>query len=93
MNKELQERKTKAMLALSDELYTLNGDIEKAMTLLQEVTTEYFQRYDRDKKEDREALSYGFNRAALYASVVEDYVFNAKKTINALIKISESEEE
>lgn len=93
MNKELQERKTKAMLALSDELYELKNSIEKANTLLQEVTTEYFQRYDRDKTEERAYILYDFDRAALYASVVDDYVYNAKKTINALIKINESEEE
>lgn len=93
MNKELQERKTKAMLALSDELYELKNSIEKAMGLMQEVTTEYFQRYDRDKKEEWDYIVFDFNRAALYASVVEDYVYNAKNTINALIKINESEEE
>lgn len=93
MNKELQKRKTEAMLTLSDELYTIKGDIEKAMALLQEVTTEYFQRYDSDKKDERAYILYDFDRAALYASVVEDYVYNAKNTINALIKINESEEE
>ena len=64
--------------------------LNKAMGLMQEVTIEYFHRYDRVNKEDHEAIVCDFNRAALYASVVEDYVFEAKKLVMELVARSQN---
>ena len=90
MNKNFETKKNNAASVLTDEIVDVFGKLNKAMWLLQEVTTEYFQRYDRVNKEDHEAIVYDFNRAALNASVVEDYVFEAKKAVMELVARSQN---
>lgn len=85
MNKNFEMKKNAAASVLTDEITEVFEKLNKAMGLMQEVTTEYFQRYDRVNKEDHEAIVLEFNRADLYASVVEDYIFEAKKLVMELV--------
>lgn len=85
MNKNFEMKKNNAASVLVDEVMDVFGKLNKAMELMQEVTLEYFQRYDINDKEDRESIAYNFNRAGLYSSVVEDYVFEAKKAVLELV--------
>ena len=85
MNKNFEMKKNNAASVLVDEVMDVFGKLNKAMELMQEVTSEYFQRYDINDKEDRESIAYNFNRAGLYSSVVEDYVFEAKKAVLELV--------
>ena len=90
MNKNCESKKNNAGSVLTDEIVDVFGKIDKAMALMQEVTSEYFQRYDGDNKEDRLDIAYDFKRAGLYASVVEDYVFEAKKAVMELVVRSQN---
>ncbi len=85
MNNNFEMKKNNAASVLVDEVMDVFGKLNKAMELMQEVTTEYFQHYESDDKEDRVNIVYNFNRAGLYASVVEDYVFEAKKAALELV--------
>lgn len=98
MSKNIETKKNNAASVLTDEIVDVFEKLNKATGLMQEVTIEYFHRYDRVNKEDHEAIVWEFNRAALYASVVEDYVFEAKKLVMELVarsqnSIQEDEEE
>jgi|GEM_PF-1622936 len=85
MNKNFESKKNNAASVLTDEIVDVFGKIDKAMALMQEVTDEYFQRYDINDKEDRPYIIHGFSRAGLYASVVDDYVYEAKKAVLELV--------
>ena len=50
MNKNYEMKKNNAASVLTDEIVDVFGKLDKAMALMQEVTSEYFQRYDGDKK-------------------------------------------
>lgn len=90
MNNNFEMKKNAAASVLEDEVMDVLGKLDKAMALMQEVTSEYFQRYDGDNKEDRLDIAYDFKRAGLYASVVEDYVFEAKKAVLDLVVRSQN---
>jgi len=90
MNKNIETKKNNAASVLVDEVMDVFEKIDKAMVLMQEVTTEYFQRYDNKDKEEMAYILYDFDRAALYASVVDDYVYEAKKLVMELVARSQN---
>ena len=90
MNKNFEMKKNNAASVLTDEIVDVFGKINKAMALMQEVTDEYFNRLDPSDEEGRMGIAMGFRRAGLYASVVEDYVFEAKKAVMELVARSQN---
>ena len=90
MNKNFETKKNNAASVLTDEIVDVFGKINKAMALMQEVTDEYFNRLDPSDEEGRTEIVIGFRRAGLYASVVDDYVFEAKKLVMELVARSQN---
>lgn len=90
MNKNFETKKNNAASVLTDEIVEVFGKINKAMALMQEVTDEYFNRLDPSDEEGRTGIVIGFRRAGLYSSVVEDYVFEAKKAVLELVARSQN---
>lgn len=85
MNKNYEMKKNAAASVLTDELVEVFNKLDKAMTISQEVTDEYFNKLDSSDMEDRVSIAIGFNRAGIHASIVEDYVFEAKKLVLELV--------
>ena len=90
MNKNYEMKKNNAASVLTDEIVDIFGKINKAMALMQEVTDDYFNRLNPSDEEDRTEIAMGFRRSRLYASVVEDYVFEAKQAVLDLVARSQN---
>lgn len=76
-----------AVKTLSDEVWEIQDKLEKSMILIQEITDEYFLKYDRDKEEDRTFMSWEFPRYRIYSEMIFDYVHAAKSKVDELKQI------
>lgn len=81
---DLQTRKDEAMAVLIDEIIEIKNDLKKADLLIQELQGEYFDKYNYQNKEDREAIVIEFDRNKVYGDIISDYVFQAKQRIEKL---------
>ncbi|WP_312459602.1 hypothetical protein [Proteiniclasticum sp.] len=85
MNKNFEMKKNNAASVLTDEILDIFNKLEKAMTLSPNVTEEYFLALDPGDKEDMVAIRVGFEKVGLYAEMLEDYLFEAKKATLELV--------
>lgn len=76
-----------AVIDLGDELFPIEENLKKACLLLQEITDDYFRKYNSDKGDDRLFILYSFERYGIYADMIDDYVLAAKKHIDKLNEI------
>lgn len=90
MNKNFETKKNNAASVLTDELVEVFNKLDKAMTISQEVTDEYFNKLDSSDRDERDWIAIGFNRAGVFASIVEDYIFEAKKAVLELVARSQN---
>ncbi len=79
-----EQRLNKAARELMDEIWPIKDKLEKACLILQELTDEYFRKYSREDDKDQFAIRYEFSRNAIYADIIDDYVFQAKKALTEL---------
>lgn len=98
MNNNYEMRKNAAASVLIDEVTDILWKLEKAMALSPNVTEEYFLALDPGDEEDRAAIRFEFKKVGLYAAMLEDYVYEAKKVALELVEryksnIEESDEE
>lgn len=90
MNNNYEMKKNAAASVLTDELVEVFNKLDKAMTISQEVTDEYFNKLDSSDRDGRTEIAIGFNRAGVFASIAEDYVFEAKKLVMELVARSQN---
>ncbi|MGI6588037.1 MAG: hypothetical protein ACOX2N_04500 [Peptococcia bacterium] len=80
-----EERKlNQAAGELSDEIWDIKDNLEKACLLLQEMLEEYFEKYDKGNEEDRFCICHDYSRYGIFAEMVADYAFDAKENVKAL---------
>lgn len=79
-----EQRLDRAARELVDEIWPIKDKLERAYLLLAELTDEYFRRYSGEDDKDQFAIRYEFSRNAIYADIIEDYVFQAKKALAEL---------
>lgn len=85
MNKNFEMKKNAAASVLIDEVTDILWKLEKAMALSPNVTEEYFLALDPGDEEDRAAIRFEFKKVGLYAAMLEDYVYEAKKVALELV--------
>lgn len=85
MNKNFEMKKNNAASVLTDEILDIFNNLDKAMALSQNVTADYFREFDPGDKEDMVAIRVGFEKVGLYAEMLEDYLFEAKKATLELV--------
>lgn len=69
---------------LIDEVCLINEKLDKALTLLQDITEGYFWQYDNETEDGRLSICWEFPRTATYAEIVNDYVLQAKDQLQNL---------
>ncbi len=86
-----EQELTKALITLSDEIWPIKENLKKACILLQEITDEYFSKYENKKEKDELGILWEFSRYGTYAEMIDDYVHAAKKGIEDLTEIIEQD--
>ena len=81
---EREKRLDRAARELVDEIWPIKDKLEKACLLLADLTDEYFRRYNSEDDKDQFAIRYEFSRNAIFADIIDDYVFQAKKELAEL---------
>lgn len=79
-----EQRLDRAARELVDEIWPIKDKLEKACLLLADLTDEYFRRYNSEDDKDQFAIRYEFSRNAIFADIIDDYVFQAKKELAEL---------
>jgi hypothetical protein len=90
MNKNFEMKKNNAASVLTDEILDIFNKLDKAMALSQNVTADYFREFDPGDKEDNLAIRFEFKKVGLYAEMLEDYLFEAKKATLELVARSQN---
>jgi hypothetical protein len=86
MNNEIKEKNlNQAAYELSDELLEVNDKLENAYLILTE-TTNYFEKYDVNDKEDVSAIIFEFPKNERFANIAMDYVLEAKDIMDKLME-------
>ena len=86
MEDELRESKlNEAARVLDDEIWPIEKNLSNALYLIQEIQERYFEKYDKENREDHIKIVWEFNRCSSFASMIEDYVSAAKSSINDLM--------
>lgn len=86
MNNEIKEKNLdQAAYELSDELLEVNDKLENAYLILTE-TTNYFESYDVNDKEDVSAIICEFPKNERFANIAMDYVLEAKDIMDKLME-------
>ena len=98
MNKNVEMKKNAAASVLIDEVTDILWKLEKAMALSPNVTEEYFLVLNPRNEEDILGITVDFKKVGLYAAMLEDYVYEARKVALELVEryksnIEESDEE
>lgn len=90
-NKELENEKkyNQAARYLMDDIWLIRDKLDKACLMLQELTDEYFRKFDRDEMEDHLGIVWEFSRNATFADIIDDYVFQARNIIREMEKRGE----
>lgn len=87
MKNELKEKREQildqAAYELSDELLEVNDKLEKAYSIITEMSN-YFESYDVKDKEDVSAIICEFPKNERFANIAFDYVYEAKNIIDEL---------
>lgn len=81
--------KNQAARALSDEITAMSLKAERAGIALQEVNDEYFSKYDMKSAADRQFIAIGYDRYKIFCDIVSDYLFEIRKTLEALHELGE----
>ena len=81
---ERERRLDQAAKVLIDELWTIKDKLERAHLLLADLTEEYFGRYNSEDDKDQFAIRCEFSRNAIFADIINDYVFQARKELAEL---------
>lgn len=68
-------------IQLEDTIGDVEGILTKASYIIQEVTENYFDKYRSDDTEQHFDIAYDFNRRGAFASIVEDYIHQARTAI------------
>jgi NTP pyrophosphatase (non-canonical NTP hydrolase) len=79
-----EQRLDQAAFDLTDEIWPIRDKLDKACLLLVELTNEYFRKYSKDDQKDSLGIIMEFSRNATFADIIDDYVFQAKKALEAL---------
>ncbi len=81
-----EQRLDQAAYILDDEIWPIKDKLDKACLILDEITVEYFEKYDRDKQEDHFGITWDFSRNATLVDIVFDYVIDALRELEVLEK-------
>ena len=79
-----EQRLDQAARELIDEIWPIKDKLEKACLLLAELTDEYFRKYEKGDTKDHTAIVWEFSRNAIFADIINDYVFQAKEALTEL---------
>ena len=75
--------------ALSDEVLSLQLDLKRAKTILQEIR-DYFSKYDTHTEESRFSIIYEYERIGIFAEVADDYLFKLQMALEELDKLAQA---
>lgn len=81
---EREKREKQAARVLTDEIWPISEKLQNVCLLLQEVTEEYFCKYNWEKESDRGAILWEFPRNARFINIITDYACQAKNALAAL---------
>lgn len=88
--------KVEAARALADEIFDLNNELNKAEYIMQELSDDYFRKYQKDNKTDQFKILWDFDRRAAFSEVLGDILVRLVKTaeyLNDLKKQTYAEKE
>lgn len=69
---------------LQDDLWRVTIQMEKTCFMLQELTDEYFRKYNRSDKEDHFAITFEFKRNAILADIADEYANQVRKALEKI---------
>lgn len=76
-----------AAAILSDELMNMRMRLERVEVALQEITNDYFGRYEPwANKEHRAFVAFEHKRYSIYGDIVSDYLFQIREIIDRLVE-------
>jgi len=78
--------KTTAAYCLDDEISAVQVNLDKAETVLQALTNDFFQLSPKD--ENGIGVLWEFKRAGTFADIAQDYLFKCRGTIEQLNKLA-----
>ena len=87
---EKQDIRTATTLDLEEALCTMNGEITKAVYVVQELVDEFFRPLAKEDYKPSpimtraEAIVYDFDRAAAFAEVLSDIIYRMRDTLAKL---------
>lgn len=73
-----------AARALADEIFDLNNELNKAEYIMQELSDDYFRKYQKENEKDRLAILWDFDRRAAFSEVLGDILVRLVKTAEYL---------
>lgn len=79
-----EQELNQAAHTLSNNVWDIADKLRKSCVLLQEISEEYFQKYDSTKKENQFSILWEFRRSGTIVEMIYDYIVEAKKLTEAL---------
>lgn len=80
----MNEKRKQAIYELDDELFKVKRNIVNAGYIMQDISEDFFEKYDPEKQEDMYAICYEFNRYAAKVSILQDILINIETVIKSL---------
>lgn len=82
--KDKQYEKERAAIILDDKITMLRFNLERAETVLQEITVSFFNAYDSSTEDGRFSIVWEYERYGIFADIVSDYLFKMRKELQDL---------
>lgn len=76
--------KSEAARVLEDEIFALDEALEKGRVIMQEITDEYFRKFQTNAKNGPESILWEYGRAGIFAEIMDDIVFSMFQTVEEL---------
>lgn len=93
MNESQEMKLNHAARELADEITRVKWQLERAGVIIQEQLEEYFERFNNRDPKDDFGIVWEFERNRIFANIIADYVYEAKKIIDELEKRADASEE
>lgn len=76
--------KSEAARVLEDEIFALDEALKKGRTIMQEITDEYFRKFQTNAKNGPTSILWEYGRAGIFADIMNDIVFSMFQTVEEL---------
>ena len=73
-----------AAYTLSDEIMDMRMALDRAEIIMQDLTEEYFNKYDSHSEDGRTSIAWEYERYTLKSEIVSEYLYKIRAILDSL---------